>query len=107
MIDSGYASSSSSPTSPTLPAFGARSRFPSHPSHKGEDDESINGNVRVDKEIRLKDATRAFFGGMNNHSAAAREMMRCLRVAKLATNLDSTGRDGVAGKEKGGMIKGE
>jgi hypothetical protein len=36
----------------------------------------------------LRDATRSFFGGMNNHSSAAREMMRCLRVAKLDTGLD-------------------
>ncbi|WRT70932.1 uncharacterized protein IL334_007931 [Kwoniella shivajii] len=37
-----------------------------------------------DDDIILKDATRAFFGGMNNHSGAAKEWMRCLRVAKLA-----------------------
>jgi stearoyl-CoA desaturase (delta-9 desaturase) len=34
-------------------------------------------------DIQLKDATRAFFGGMNNHSGAAKEKMRCLRVARL------------------------
>lgn len=34
-------------------------------------------------EVKLKDATRAFFGGMNNHSGAAKEWMRCLRVARL------------------------
>lgn len=34
-------------------------------------------------EIQLKDATKAFFGGMNNHSGAAKEKMRCLRVARL------------------------
>ncbi|OCF78798.1 hypothetical protein I204_00742 [Kwoniella mangroviensis CBS 8886] len=34
-------------------------------------------------QIVLKDATRAFFGGMNNHSGAAKEWMRCLRVARL------------------------
>ena len=46
----------------------------------------------ADSDIHLKDATRSFFGGMNNHSGAAREMMRCLRVARLA--------DGDAVKEK-------
>jgi stearoyl-CoA desaturase (delta-9 desaturase) len=38
----------------------------------------------LDSEIHLRDATRSFFGGMNNHSGAAREMMRCLRVARLS-----------------------
>ena len=32
----------------------------------------------------LKEATRDFFGGMNNHSGAAKAKMRCLRVARLA-----------------------
>lgn len=54
LVDSGYASSSSN-------------------SARGKD-----------QVPQLRDATRSFFGGMNNHSAAAREMMRCLRVAKLA-----------------------
>jgi stearoyl-CoA desaturase (delta-9 desaturase) len=35
-------------------------------------------------QVQLRDATRSFFGGMNNHSGAAKEMMRCLRIAKLA-----------------------
>lgn len=34
-------------------------------------------------EVKLRDATKAFFGGMNNHSGAAKEMMRTLRVAVL------------------------
>ena len=34
-------------------------------------------------DVKLKDATRAFFGGMNNHSGAAKERMRCFRVARL------------------------
>lgn len=38
----------------------------------------------AESDIHLKDATRSFFGGMNNHSGAAREMMRCLRVARLS-----------------------
>lgn len=39
----------------------------------------------VDKvdEVKVRDATRNFFGGMNNHSQAAKEMMRTLRVAVL------------------------
>lgn len=34
-------------------------------------------------DVKLKDATKAFFGGMNNHSGAAKERMRCFRVARL------------------------
>jgi hypothetical protein len=44
--------------------------------------------LKTKSEIRLRDATKSFFGGMNNHSAAAKEMMRCLRVAKLASEED-------------------
>lgn len=32
---------------------------------------------------KLRDASHSFFGGMNNHSAAAKDRMRCLRVATL------------------------
>ena len=32
----------------------------------------------------LRNATLAFFGGMNNHSGAAKERMRCMRIARLA-----------------------
>lgn len=45
---------------------------------------SVSGSdneAPTDKELR--DATRSFFGGMNNHSGAARERMRCMRVARL------------------------
>jgi stearoyl-CoA desaturase (delta-9 desaturase) len=42
------------------------------------------GSVREDVKVELRDATKAFFGGMNNHSIAARERMRSLRVARLA-----------------------
>jgi len=35
------------------------------------------------EEKELRNATRAFFGGMNNHSGAAKERMRCMRVARL------------------------
>lgn len=38
----------------------------------------------------LKDATRAFFGEINNHSGAAKEKMRCLRVARLAKDKDAS-----------------
>jgi hypothetical protein len=34
-------------------------------------------------EPQLKDASKAFFGQINNHSQAAKEKMRCFRVAKL------------------------
>jgi stearoyl-CoA desaturase (delta-9 desaturase) len=49
--------------------------------------------------VQLKDATRSFFGGMNNHSGAAREMMRCLRIAKLAPGPGSDADNG-AGIQK-------
>ncbi|RSH94147.1 hypothetical protein EHS25_003950 [Saitozyma podzolica] len=45
---------------------------------------SDDGSVREDAK-ELRDATKAFFGGMNNHSIAARERMRSLRVARLAS----------------------
>ena len=44
-------------------------------------------------EVKLKDATRAFFGGMNNHSGAAKEWMRCLRVARLEDRSQSATAD--------------
>ncbi|RXK37037.1 hypothetical protein M231_05696 [Tremella mesenterica] len=70
-------------SSDTLVDLGYSSASPS-----GSDDESspVKVHDRDDKqqEERPRDATRAFFGGMNNHSEAAREMMRCLRVARVA-----------------------
>nr|XP_019050923.1 hypothetical protein I302_01366 [Kwoniella bestiolae CBS 10118]OCF29853.1 hypothetical protein I302_01366 [Kwoniella bestiolae CBS 10118] len=62
-IDSGYASS----------------ELASPPLNKM----TLSGSDELDDQIVLKDATRAFFGGMNNHSGAAKEWMRCLRVARL------------------------
>jgi hypothetical protein len=44
--------------------------------------------LKSKEQVKLRDATKSFFGGMNNHSAAAKEMMRCLRVAKLANEED-------------------
>jgi stearoyl-CoA desaturase (delta-9 desaturase) len=41
------------------------------------------GDEQDETEVKLRDATRNFFGGMNNHSGAAKEMMRTLRVAVL------------------------
>ncbi|GHJ86929.1 hypothetical protein NliqN6_3331 [Naganishia liquefaciens] len=35
-------------------------------------------------ELKIKDASKAFFGQINNHSQAAKEKMRCFRVAKLS-----------------------
>ncbi|WVQ63466.1 uncharacterized protein L199_001619 [Kwoniella botswanensis] len=63
-IDSGYASS----------------ELASPPQHK-----ISLSSPEIDEvdQIVFKDATRAFFGGMNNHSGAAKEWMRCLRVARL------------------------
>lgn len=43
---------------------------------------------RDEKELEnviLKDATRSFYGQINNHSRAAKEKMRFLRVAKLVS----------------------
>ena len=43
-----------------------------------------SGGMNADEKIALRDATKAFFGGMNNHTSAAKARMRCLRVARLA-----------------------
>lgn len=95
MIDSGYASSASSPTSPSSPTLR------SHPRTSSTSTKPKEEVRRAEKSdtIRLKDATRSFFGGMNNHSGAAREIMRCLRVAKLATDSDVDVNVGVDRKE--------
>lgn len=42
-----------------------------------------SGYFSGEGDVKLKDATKAFFGGMNNHSGAAKEWMRCLRVARF------------------------
>ncbi|WWC64975.1 uncharacterized protein I303_107589 [Kwoniella dejecticola CBS 10117] len=68
-IDSGYASSELS--------------SPQSKSSANLPDIHITPLAEEDDTIMLKDATRAFFGGMNNHSIAAKEWMRCLRVARL------------------------
>ncbi|KAJ9096422.1 hypothetical protein QFC21_005244 [Naganishia friedmannii] len=53
--------------------------------------QSLNGfgsDESVDAcEPQLKDASRAFFGQINNHSQAAKEKMRCFRVAKVASGV--------------------
>lgn len=36
-------------------------------------------------ETKIKDASKAFFGQINSHSQAAKEKMRCFRVAKLVS----------------------
>ncbi|KAG7566925.1 hypothetical protein FFLO_01304 [Filobasidium floriforme] len=73
-IDSGYESlgTSSGNSSPT----GERSA--------DESTQPPPQSVVVQTRI-LKDASRAFFGQINNHSQAAKEKMRCLRVARLST----------------------
>ncbi|KAJ9106734.1 hypothetical protein QFC19_003046 [Naganishia cerealis] len=70
-IDSGYESAG---TEFTLPQSLKLSALPT----LVVDDE--NGS---DLEPQLKDASKAFFGQINNHSQAAKEKMRCFRVAKL------------------------
>lgn len=45
---------------------------------------SSGGHDTDNNKVVLKDATKAFFGGMNNHTGGARHQMRCLRVARLA-----------------------
>ncbi|KAJ9110984.1 hypothetical protein QFC20_002751 [Naganishia adeliensis] len=39
----------------------------------------------VSMETKIKDASKAFFGQINSHSQAAKEKMRCFRVAKLVS----------------------
>jgi hypothetical protein len=47
---------------------------------------SDNGRVPEDAEVERREATKAILGGgMNNHSIAARERMRSLRLARLVT----------------------
>ena len=43
-----------------------------------------SGGLNAEEKIVLRDASKAFFGGMNNHTSAAKARMRCLRVARLA-----------------------
>ncbi|WWC92552.1 uncharacterized protein L201_007511 [Kwoniella dendrophila CBS 6074] len=77
-IDSGYASSehASPPSKPSM-------KLPDMISPVDIDDDITKRLELNNEQIMLKDATRAFFGGMNNHSGAAKEWMRCLRVARL------------------------
>ena len=65
------ASSSGNASSSSVSSDGLTSPSDSGYSSGGKDD------------VKLKDATKAFFGGMNNHSGAAKERMRCFRVARL------------------------
>jgi stearoyl-CoA desaturase (delta-9 desaturase) len=62
----------------------------SSPSWDASSPTTDSGYFSADQgEVKLKDATRAFFGGMNNHSGAAKEWMRCLRVARLEERIHS------------------
>jgi len=65
LIDSGYSSASGL----------SRKSFKSQSDSDDLDDERV--------VPALRDATKAFNGGMNNHSGAAKEILRCLRVARL------------------------
>ena len=69
LIDSGYSSSLSDPKSTP----GSRM---SSAASSSDDEMAVTSR-------ELRDATRAFFGGINNHSGAAKEKMRCFRVARL------------------------
>ncbi|ORX40890.1 hypothetical protein BD324DRAFT_647794 [Kockovaella imperatae] len=69
-------SSLSSPTSPAMSDSGDSFPFTDSGYTSGDHDDN-------DKLI-LRDATKAFFGGMNNHTGAAKAQMRSLRVARLA-----------------------
>jgi stearoyl-CoA desaturase (delta-9 desaturase) len=83
LIDSGYSSGTPSLSDADRADGAARPLFHRTTSviSSGSSDE---GGVSGDSEVALRDATRVFFGGMNNHSVAARERMRSLRVARLA-----------------------
>jgi stearoyl-CoA desaturase (delta-9 desaturase) len=78
-IDSGY--SSGTPSDKAADPRPLIHRTLSLSSVSSSDD----GSVREVAKVELREATKAFFGGMNNHSIAARERMRSLRVARLAT----------------------
>ena len=66
LIDSGYSSGPSE----------VKFQHTALSSASGSDSDSPD-------EKEVKNATRAFFGGINNHSGAAKERMRCMRVARL------------------------
>ncbi|KAK4688754.1 stearoyl-CoA desaturase (Delta-9 desaturase), partial [Tremellales sp. Uapishka_1] len=68
-VDSGYSSASSPPSSRHADSPGSSS------------DSSDDVPPALEKELR--EASKSFFGGINNHSGAAKETMRCLRVARL------------------------
>jgi hypothetical protein len=74
-IDSGYESlNTSGRSSPTNASSADESTTPAAPPI-----EAVQARI-------LKDASRAFFGQINNHSQAAKEKMRCLRVARLVAS---------------------
>jgi stearoyl-CoA desaturase (delta-9 desaturase) len=79
-IDSGYSSGS-----PSDKAADPRPLIHRALSLVSSVSSSDDGSFREDAKVELREATKAFFGGMNNHSIAARERMRSLRVARLAT----------------------
>ncbi|RSH87110.1 hypothetical protein EHS25_003599 [Saitozyma podzolica] len=83
LIDSGYSSDTPSLSDADRADGAARPLF--HRTTSAISSVSSDeGGVSGDPEVALRDATRVFFGGMNNHSVAARERMRSLRVARLA-----------------------
>jgi stearoyl-CoA desaturase (delta-9 desaturase) len=75
-IDSGYESTSGTSGS-SSPTFDDQDS--TFPSQEQVDVEKVQARL-------LKDATKPFFGQINNHSQAAKEKMRCLRVARLKTD---------------------
>jgi len=50
--------------------------------------ESHPGGVKILKAFYGKDSTRAFYGGFNIHTKAAKTMLAMLRVARIDKNLD-------------------
>ena len=87
LIDSGYSSGSQSPPNakpaplPTDKADDGPVRRRLSASDDGAEETELRESEVA--EVKLRDATKAFFGGINNHSQAAKEMMRTLRVAVL------------------------
>jgi hypothetical protein len=80
-IDSGYESATAEPNSSSAHKYLT-------PMDDTDLDSKLLAASQLDDgsatmEFRIKDASKAFFGQINNHSQAAKEKMRCFRVAKL------------------------
>lgn len=71
---------SSAGSSASLSPSASASTSPSRSTESGDGDLDSDSAAAGPP---LRDATRSFFGGMNNHSGAAKELMRVMRVARL------------------------